>query len=82
MARYVAEVADGLVRAISSQMAGLPAIVAGFFVGAVGGDVALLVAVVAESQIARRKFRVRALSCTVARLPAGVADAFVGALAG
>lgn len=63
-------------------MPGLPAIVAGFLVGAIDGDVALLVAVVAESQITWWKLRIWTISRAVAGLAAGVADAFIWALAG
>ena len=53
MTRYAANVAHGIVTAITSQVTGLSAVVASFLVGAVSGNVAGFVAIVAETGIVR-----------------------------
>lgn len=79
MPRYVAEVADWVIRAVSGNVACLPTIVACLLVGAVGSNVTLLVAVITQLQVTRRQCWCSALPCTMPRFTTGVADALIGA---
>ena len=78
----VTQVANRFVWAVASQVPSLPAVVASLLIGTVNGDVALLVAVVAEPHVPGRQLGSCTVLCKVASLATGVADALVGAFAG
>lgn len=54
VARNITEIADGIIRAFTSKMAWFAAVVTGLVVGAVNGNMARSVAVVAESGVVTR----------------------------
>lgn len=79
MARHITEVADGLVFAVASQVTRHPTVVARLLVGAVGRQVPLLVAVIAQPHVAGWQWGDRAVPNLVARLAASVAYPLVRA---
>lgn len=81
MPGHIACVAYGIVWTIACQVTCLPTIVASLLVSAVGSNMSLLVAVVAQSHIPWWHCRSCALSSTVSGLTTGVADALIGAVA-
>jgi len=82
MTRDVAQVANRVIWAVTSQVPSLPTVVAGLLIGTINSDVPLLVAVVAESRVTGRQLGSFAVLCMVASLATGMADALIGALAG
>lgn len=79
--RYIAQIADGLIRTITCQVTCLPTIVARFLISAVSRKMALLIAVVAESQVPWWQWGSCAVSSTMSTLAAGVADSLIRAIA-
>ena len=79
MPRYIARVADGVIRTFACQVTGLPTVVACLFVRAISSNMTLLIAVVAQSQVPGWHWWSCALSSTVSSLTTGMADAFVWA---
>lgn len=79
MPRYVAHVADWLIRAITCQVASFPTVVACLLIRTVSCNVPLLVAVVTQPQVARRS---GAFSGNMSSLTTCVADAFIRTVAG
>lgn len=82
MACHIARVANRIVEAITRQVAGFPTVLTSLVVCTVSSDVALFVAVVAESHVARWHLRSGAFPRTVAGFPTRVADPLVRAVSG
>lgn len=55
MARYIADVANRVIRAVPGKVTCFAAVVARLVIGAIGGQVACLVTVVAEPHVVRGK---------------------------
>ncbi|KAK2392882.1 zinc finger protein GIS2 [Trifolium repens] len=77
MSRNIAQVANGIIWTITCQVPCFPTVIASLLIGTFNSNVALLIAVVAQSQVPWRHLRSCALPSTVSCFTTGVANSLI-----